>query len=348
MAQRKNRLYFPIKFFEEFEGPIDETNFELKVQDVPELKEGDFLLQNLIIGYDPSQTAWFTRVPTPDFYREVIKPGEPMEAMGLGKVIESKDPNFPVGELVTGHILWGDYTVGNATPRTPPGLPYQRVPAGVPPEFALSLFGLTGLTSWVGMMGIGKPKAGEVVLVSTAAGAVGNVACQLAKNAGATVIGITSTDEKCQTLKDIGVDHTINYKKDNIEQKIREFAPNGLDLYFDNVGDYQLQAALNTMKNFGRIVVCGQAATYRTGENTLKSQITLFPIIMKNVTITGFLVSGYPHLFEAAVKDMGAQIADGRLKSVIDVRSGFENIPKVFGSLWRSENVGKLLLKLDV
>jgi len=265
-----------------------------------------------------------------------------MEALGVGKILASKDPNLKVGEVVTSMLTWSDYTVTKQNA----GVPIRALPPNVKPEYALSMLGLTGLTAWVGLIGLGKPQPGEIVLVSTAAGAVGNVAGQLAKNAGCTVIGITSSEEKQKVLKNLGFDHTINYRTDNLEQKIREFAPNGFDLYYDNVGDYQLQAALNTIKKKGRIILCGAAATYRAGKQG-RSEMDLFPIILKDLSLQGFVLFDYPNLVGEAMKDMGQQLADGKLKALIDLKHGFENVPAVFGSMWRSENVGKLMLQLD-
>ena len=266
-----------------------------------------------------------------------------MRAGTVGEVVESKHPEFSVGDLVQTTGGWQDFAVV-APGQGPMGL--TKLPEGVSPELMLSVLGITGLTAYFGMLELGEPKAGETVLVSGAAGATGSVAGQIARIKGCRVVGIAGGSRKCDWLKEqAGFDEVIDYKSEDVAQRIAETCPEKWDVFFDNVGGPILEAALNHLNLYSRIVLCGGIANYNAidpvpGPNNLMNLVT------NRGRMQGFIILDYlPRALEAVEALLG-WVGAGELAYEVDVQEGFENIPKTLQRLYTGENFGKQLLRL--
>ena len=232
---------------------VSSDNFELFEEEVQDIEEGQMLIKVLYLSFDPTQRGWLNDVPS---YMPPVQIGEVMRAGAVGQVVESKNKNFSEGDLVQGSFGWQEYVVTDGSSNF---MPAQKIPEGILPTSALSVFGVTGLTAYFGMIDIGKPQEGDTVLVSGAAGATGSVAGQIAKIKGASkIIGIAGGSDKCKwVVEEAGYDHCIDYKNENVGQKITELAPEGLNIYFDNVGGPILESSLACIAQKARVVLCG-------------------------------------------------------------------------------------------
>ncbi len=319
------------------EGMFNEQNFNWVETPIPTPKNGELLLRNLWLSCDPTQMGWMKA----DTYVPRVPLGEAMRALGIGQVVESRSPDFRVGELVAGLIGWQDYVVtsgggGNAV---------QRVPPRVPPELALSVFGLTGVTAYFGVTDIGKVQSGETFVVSSAAGAVGSIAGQIAKIRGARVVGIAGGPAKCDWLrKEAGFDDAIDYRAEKVGQRLAETCPQGIDVYFDNVGGEILDEALARMNLRARIVMCGAISDYASWAFRPLRNYAL--LIQKRGRMEGFIVTDYAARFAEAVPVLAGWYAEGRLKQKLDIAVGLENAPNTLARLFKGENFGKQLLKV--
>ena len=269
------------------EGIIDENDLELVTDEIPEIQEGQVLAKTIYFSLDPTNRIWMSDI---DQYMEPVEIGDIMRAGGsLAIVEESKVPHVKVGDIVQGgmHGGWQEYFII-------PGEEAAAIPLvdSIPLTALISVLGFTGPTAYFGFLDIGQPKKGETVVVSAAAGAVGSIVCQIAKIKGCRVVGIAGSDEKCNWLKnDLRVDEVINYKKDDILESLKEKCPEGIDIYFENVGGETLDAALTLMNNYGRIPVCGLISMYNDWETPGPKMFR--NILMKRLTVKGFLVSDY-------------------------------------------------------
>jgi len=269
------------------EGVIDENDLELVTDEIPEIQEGQVLAKTIYFSLDPTNRIWMSDI---DQYMEPVEIGDIMRAGGsLAIVEESKVPHVKVGDIVQGgmHGGWQEYFII-------PGEEAAAIPLveSIPLTALISVLGFTGPTAYFGFLDIGQPKKGETVVVSAAAGAVGSIVCQIAKIKGCRVVGIAGSDEKCNWLKnDLKVDEVINYKKDDILESLKEKCPEGIDIYFENVGGETLDAALTLMNNYGRIPVCGLISMYNDWETPGPKMFR--NILMKRLTVKGFLVSDY-------------------------------------------------------
>jgi len=319
------------------EGMFGEQNFKWVETTIPTPKDGEILLRNLWLSCDPTQIGWMKI----DTYVPKVPLGEVMRAFGIGQVIESRNAGFKVGELVAGLVGWQDYVITSGNGQSP----VQRVPPGVPPELALSLFGLTGLTAYFGVTDIGRVQPGETIVVSSAAGGVGSIAGQIAKILGARVVGIAGGPAKCEWLrKEAGFDAAIDYRAENVGRRLSETCPKGIDVYFDNVGGEILDEVLSRINLHARIVMCGAISDYATREyRPLKN---CYLLIGKRGRMEGFIILDYASRFSEAVPVLAGWHAGGRLKQKVDVAVGLENAPKTLARLFKGENFGKQLLKI--
>ena len=321
-------------------GMVTRDNFEYAEQPVPAIGEGEVLVRNLYLSFDPTQRGWMEDRPS---YLPPVKIGEPMRAGSVGQVVETKDASFSVGDLVQTTGGWQDYIVAKANVG-PMGL--SKLPAGTDPSLALSLFGVTGLTAYWGMMDLGMPKAGETVLVSGAAGATGSIAGQVAKIKGCRVVGIAGGAAKCAWLKDeAGFDEVIDYKADNVNQRIGELCPNKVDIFFDNVGGEILEAALNHINLKARVVLCGGISSYNATE-PVPGPVNLMNLVINRARMEGFIVLDYMPRAGEAVAELGAWLQAGKLAQQVDLQEGFDNIPDTLNRLFTGKNIGKQLLKI--
>jgi hypothetical protein len=319
-------------------GKLTDAHFRRDDQPVPTPGPNEFVVRVTHLSFDPTQRVWITA----DTYLPAVKVGEVVRAGGAGQVIASNHPDYPVGALVQGGFGWQDYCLTNGV--TDVGKVSKLFP-GITPEQALGVFGLTGVTAYFGLKDIGKPKAGDVIVVSGAAGATGSVAGQLAKAEGCTLIGIAGGPEKCAWVKnEAGFDHCIDYKNENVAARLRELAPKGVDVVFENVGGAILDASLMNLANGARIALCGAISTYDDG---LGEGIRYYSALtVKRATMQGFIVLDYAARYGEAVQALAGLMKAGKLKALDDVQEGFDNIPATLRRLFEGKNFGKQLLKI--
>ncbi len=311
--------------------------FELATVDVPAPKEGEVLVQNLWMSVDPYMRG---RMIDRKSYTPPFQVGQVLSGGAVGKVVESKDPSLAVGDLVSSFNGWRESF-------TAPAKTLQKLPSGgLPPQAFLGVAGMPGLTAYVGLLQMASLKDGDVVFVSAAAGAVGSAACQIAKLKGHTVIGSAGGAEKIAYLKEIGVDHAIDYKvAPDLTKALADVAPEGIDVYFDNVGGSHLEAALNAARPFGRFALCGAISQYNA-TSPVPGPSNLALAVGKSLRLQGYIVSNHFDQMPAFLQEMGGWIASGKIKWRETVEEGIEKAPEAFLKLFKGENLGKMLVKL--
>ncbi len=337
MAELKNRQWL---LAARPSGMIKESDFRWNETTVPALKDGQVLVRNLAFSFDPTQRGWMSM----DTYMPAIPVGEVMKAGTIGQVVESKRPRFAKGDLVQGLFGWEDYTVNGGEGLM--GL--QKLPPGTDPILALSLFGTTGLTAYFGTLAVGNVKEGETFVVSGAAGATGSVSGMIAKIKGCRVIGIAGGREKCEWLTKVaGFDAAIDYKNEKVGEALTRHCPNGIDVYFDNVGGEILDDALARLAHGARVVLCGAISQYNDfGSKAPTGPKNYFNLIMRGARMEGFLVFHFLQRYPEAITDMLKWYSQGKLKNQIDLQHGLENAPQTIIRLFTGANFGKQLLKL--
>jgi NADPH-dependent curcumin reductase len=322
-------------------GIVGREHFEWRDEPVPSIGEGEFLVRNRWLSCDPAQRTWMEI----DTYIPMLPLGEVMAAASAGVVVQSKHPDFEVGELVSGAFGWQDYAVSDGSAFG--GLvPPLKIPPGVDPPTALSLFGITGLTAYFGLLDVGEPKAGETVVVSGAAGAVGSIVCQIAKVKGCRVIGIAGGAGKCRWVREeLNADDAIDYKSEDLPIRLSETCPNGIDVFFDNVGGELLDAALADLAVNARIALCGAVSGY-SGFEQRPAIRNHFNLILQRATMRGFLVFDYLDRAMEAIGALAGWAGEGKIKNQIDVVEGLENAPDALRRLFTGDNLGKQLVKI--
>jgi NADPH-dependent curcumin reductase CurA len=322
------------------QGAIAESNFRCVEEPIPELGDGEFLVRVTHLSFDPTQRGWMTT----DTYVPAVLIGEVMRAAAVGQVVASRNPDFRVGQLVQGAFGWQDYAVSHGQTDI---MAVAKLAPGVTPEQALGVFGLTGLSAYFGLAEIGRPKAGETVLVSAAAGGTGSVAVQLAKAAGCRVLGIAGGARKCAWVREVaGADEVIDYKSENVWTRLRQLAPGGVDVVFENVGGEILEAAIMNLALHARIVLCGTISNYAADPREQKGVRFLLNLSFRRAHMQGFIVLDYEARYPEAIAALSSLIAAGKLRSVEDVQHGFEQIPLTLTRLFEGQNLGKQLLQL--
>lgn len=322
-------------------GWVSEDNFELKESDMPKPGDGQILVKVTYIAFEPAMRGWINDVES---YIKPVQIGEPMRAMGAGEVVESNHPDFKPGDQVSGFFGWQEYAVVDAEGAL---FPVQKLEGGVDPELALSILGITGLTGYFGFLEHGQPKEGDVVVVSGAAGATGSVVGQIAKIKGCTVIGIAGGPEKCKWLiEELGFDHAIDYKSEKISRRLRELAPKGINIFYDNVGGEALEAVLNNLHRGARLVICGGISGYNEPNSLPPGPKNYLNIVMWSSTMRGFLLGDFSDRFDEGTKQLTEWVKEGKIKAAVDVQTGFDKVPATFMRLFEGKNIGKQLLKL--
>jgi len=304
----------------------------------PSIGDGEVLVRVLALSVDPTNRVWMREA---DSYLPAIRIGEVVRAAGLGEVVESKREGYDPGDLVMGMPGWQDYwTVTDEDSA-------QVVPPGIPMEDMLSIYGGSGVTAYFGLLDIGKPQPGETVVVSGAAGSVGSVAGQLAKVKGAgRVVGIAGTDEKCRwVVEDLGFDECINYKTEDVASRLREACPDGIDVYFDNVGGDILDAVLLQINIGARIVMCGAISEYNRAESAGLKNYT--ELIMQRGRMEGFIILDYMDRFVEAIMELVPLVAEGRIKYAVEVVDGLERAPEALNRLFTGDHAGKLIVRVS-
>lgn len=321
-------------------GLVTRENFDYVESPIPEPAEGQVLVRNLFLSFDPTQRGW---MEDRESYLPPVAIGAPMRAGSIGQVSESRHPDFTQGDLVQTTGGWQDFVIA-APDQGPMGL--TKVPDGIMPEMMLSVLGITGLTAYFGLLDLGNPQPGETVLVSGAAGATGSVAGQIARIKGCRVVGIAGGAAKCAWLKDeAGFDAAIDYKQGNVNDQIGATCPDKVDVYFDNVGGDILEAALNHINLRARVVMCGGISGYNATE-PVPGPANLMNLVTNRARMEGFIILDYLPRAGEAIADLLQWIGDGDLKYQIDLQHGFDNIPGTLSRLFTGENLGKQLLRI--
>lgn len=322
-------------------GPaVEREHFEKREAPVPKIRDGEFLVRNRWFSCDPSQRAW---MDTETYVKPVVL-GQPMRSFTGGEVVESRHPGFKPGDSVTGTFGWQDYAVSDG--RDELGT-VTRLPPDIDLPAALSLFGITGLTAYFGMFDIGKPRAGDTVVVSGAAGATGVIAAQIAKARGLRTIGIAGGDAKCRWLREtLRLDDAVDYKTGSVSDALRERCPDGIDVYFDNIGGEILDAGLANLASGARVVMCGAIAGYGNFDDMPPIR-QYHQLILQRATMQGFLVFDYLARTGEAVAEMSPWLAAGRIQNPVDIAEGFDAAPDALKRLFAGQNRGKQLVRLD-
>jgi NADPH-dependent curcumin reductase CurA len=319
-------------------GMPKNTDFALVETDIPPLKEGEILIKNHYISVDPYMRG---RMYDRKSYVPPFELNQPMTGGNVGEILESTNPGFQEGEYVSGMGGWREYFISNGS-----GLTIID-PKAVPIHNYLSLFGMTGLTAYIGLIEIAQVRKRDTVFISAAAGAVGSIACQIAKEIGCKVIGSAGSDEKVKWLvEDLGIDAAFNYKKvENIQWDLANLAPKGIGVYFDNVGGKTLDAALANIKKKGRVAVCGMISQYN---KAVPDPIYNLLFVNKmRLKIEGFIVSDHMGKTPEFIDQMSKWYAEGKIKQRETVVEGIENAVDAFLGLFSGENIGKMLVKLQ-
>ena len=314
--------------------PSDWTYAE---EPIPALEDGQMLVKVLYISLDPAMRGWMNEGKS---YIPPVGIGEVMRAGAAGRVVASRNPAFAPGDLVTGLFGVQEYAVSD-------GKAVHKVDTSFAPlPVYLGTLGMPGMTAYFGLLDIGKPKEGETVVVSGAAGAVGTVVGQIAKIKGCRVVGIAGGEEKCRWIVDeLGFDAAIDYKSENVRAALGERAPKGVDVYFDNVGGEILDDVLVRITRGARIVICGAISQYNTTTG-IKGPSNYLSLLVNRASMTGMVVFDYADRYMEAAMEMAGWMAEGKLKSREDIVEGFENFPDALLMLFEGRNVGKLVLKV--
>jgi hypothetical protein len=312
------------------------TDFAFEEQDLREPGDGELLVKVQYISLDPAMRGWMNDAKS---YVRPIAIGEVIRAFAIGSVVESKHPRFAVGSHVAGMFGLQEYAVSSGEGLTPVD------PKLAPLPVMLGTLGMPGLTAYFGLLDIGKPVAGNTVVVSGAAGAVGSVVGQIAKIHGCRVVGIAGGADKCRYLGEIGFDAAIDYKAADVKAALREHCPKGIDVFFDNVGGDILDAALTQLALGARIVICGAISQYNN-TTPVQGPSNYLSLLVNRASMTGMLVMDYAPRFAAAVGQMAQWMAAGKLRSREDIVPGLAQFPQALLKLFTGENHGKLVLEL--
>ena len=313
------------------------TDFALVEEPVPDPGPGEVLVRAHWLSLDPYMRG---RMSEARSYAKPTALGETMTAQVVGEVVASEDERYTVGDAVVGQLGWQEYAVAR------PGTLRKIDTSLAPPQAYLHALGATGLTAYFGVFDVGRPRPGDTVVVSGAAGAVGQIVGQLAKIAGCRTVGIAGGPEKVADLVELyGYDAGIDYKGDDVDARLKETCPRGVDVYFDNVGGALSETVFRRLAVGGRVAVCGQVSQYNLTEPELAPRNLAFLVVLR-ARLEGFLISDYAHRFEEGLVRLGGLLADGRLTYTEDVTEGLENAPAAFIGMLNGANRGKTLVKL--
>jgi hypothetical protein len=319
-------------------GMPQASNFELASVTLPDPAPGEVQVRNHWMTVDPYMRGRMNDMAS---YVPPFQIGEAMQGGAVGEVIASNDPAFKAGDPVQSFFGWREAFTA------PAGAVQKLDTHGLPPQAFLGVAGMPGLTAYIGLLKIAALKDGDVVFVSAAAGAVGQVVCQIAKLKGHTVIGSAGGAEKVAYLKELGVDHVIDYKAESdLTAALMRAAPEGIDVYFENVGGAHMEAALMAARPFGRFALCGMISQYNATDLG-QGVHGLIMAVGKQLRLEGFIVSSHMDMQEPFIRDMSSWIAEGKVKWRETVEDGIENAPTAFLKLFKGENLGKMLVKLS-
>lgn len=320
-------------------GEPKDSDFSWHEEPVPALEDGQVLVRQVYLSIDPTNRIWMSDM---DQYMSPVGLGELMRGKGHGVVEESRHPGFAPGDVVFGFMGWQLYALMD-------GKDLFKLPGAAPFPFTafVAVLNDIGATAYFGLMEIGQPKAGETVVVSAAAGAVGSLVGQIAKIQGCRVVGIAGSTEKCNWLRDeLGFDAAIDYKAEDVGKMLAEHCPDGIDVYFDNVGGAILDAVLARINLRARIVMCGLISGYNATKR-VPGPYNYANILMKRARVEGFIVLDYIPRFGEAIAALGPWLAQGRLKYRVDVVDGLDQAPAALRGLLAGSNIGKRVVKVS-
>ncbi len=333
MAGSVNRQ---ILLVEKPSGKLAPEHFKLREGAIPEVRDGEALLRVRYISLDAANRAWMHGAT----YRAAVEPNAVMAGGGIAEVVSSKAPGLAPGDIVFGDTGWQDYAAV-------PAKHLSKMPKIEPMTHLLSIYGIAGLTAYFGLLDVGKPKAGETVVVSAAAGSVGSIVGQIARIKGCRAIGIAGGQDKCRWLtSELGFDAAVDYKEGGLFKSLKAAAPNGIDVYFDNVGGDILEACLAQMNNRGRIACCGAISQYDGVPSAAGPRGVPGLIVVKRLTMQGFIVMDYMERRNEALRDLQGWTAAGKIKVQEDIIDGLENTPGALIGLLAGENRGKRMIRV--
>ena len=318
-------------------GMVKRSDFEFVEAPVREPEDGEILVKILYLSLDPAMRGWMNEGKS---YIPPVGLGEVMRAGAAGIVVASKHPSFAVGDHVVGALGVQEYAISNGKRLT------KVDPKVAPLPVYLGTLGMPGMTAYFGILEVGQLKDGETVVVSGAAGAVGQVVGQIAKIKGCHVVGIAGGADKCRYITDeLGFDAAIDYKAEDVKEALKRHCPKGIDVYFDNVGGDILDAALSRLAMHARIVICGAISQYNNTE-PVKGPSNYLSLLVNRASMKGMVVFDFAARYGEAVKEMAGWMKQGKLKSREDIAEGIENFPETLLKLFKGENTGKLVLKV--
>ncbi|CAN5723157.1 NADP-dependent oxidoreductase [soil metagenome] len=318
-------------------GTPTAVNFRTENINLPAIQEGEVLLQGMYFSVDPYMRGRMNDIKS---YTPPFQVDQPLVGSVVAKVIESKDAVFTIGDIVIGMLPWREKTIAISKD-------LQKIDSSIAPlTYYLGVLGMTGLTAYFGLMDIGKPKAGETVVVSGAAGAVGMIAGQIAKIQGCRVIGIAGSDEKVKALKaEYGFDEAINYKTTaDMKKAIAELCPNGVDIYFDNVGGAISDAVIANINFHSRIPLCGQISLYNSKEVPMGPRLQPM-LLTRSVLMQGFIIFNYANRYPEGLQHLSQWVKEGKLKTTETIEHGFDKLPVALIGLFNGNNTGKMVVE---
>ncbi len=319
------------------EGLPKASDFEFREQPVQDPVEGEVVVRSIYLSLDPAMRGWMSARKS---YVAPIGIGEVMRGFAAGEVVSSRHEGFSPGDRVAGVLGWQRFA-------TVQGKNLEKLPSGVPLTLAMGPLGMTGLSAYFGLLDVGQPKSGDTVLVSGGAGAVGSVVGQIARIKGCRAVGIAGSDDKCRWLvEELGFDAAINYKTSDVKAEIKRTCPNGVDVYFDNVGGEILDLALQAINRGARIVICGAISQYNA-TTPVPGPANYLSLLVNRARMEGFLIFDYQDRFGPAQAEMGQWIQEGKIQARSDIVDGLENAPQALLRLFDGSNTGKLLVQVS-
>ncbi|HXD46672.1 MAG TPA: NADP-dependent oxidoreductase [Pseudolabrys sp.] len=313
-------------------------NFAIRQSAVPDLRDGQILVRNDFLSVEPAMRGWVSAVAN---YSTPVGIGEVMRSFAAGEVVASKHPQYAVGDKVMGMLGWQDYAVAE-----PAAITRKVRETDLPLSLSLGALGLNGITAYFGLIDLGRPKPGDTVVVSTAAGAVGSAVGQIAKLFGCRTVGIAGGAAKCKScVETFGYDAAIDYKAPDFKDRIAAATPNGVDVYFDNTAGAISDTVMTRLATGARIVICGTASVASWDPPPMGPRVERH-ILVKRATMSGLLIFDYAHRYEEAVARLAAWVRAGKLAYREDILDGIEACPGAIAALYRGENSGKLLVRL--
>lgn len=323
------------------EREVAQDHFDLVTTTLVPPEPGQVLIKNEFLSFEPAQRGWLNDLPS---YIAPVKLGEVMRAMAVGTVLESKHPDYQIGDRLMGGFGWQDYYRGDGQDLV---FPIKAVQPDIPISYPLHIYGLTGMTAYFGLFDIGQPSSGDTVAISGAAGATGSVVGQMAKIKGCRVIGIAGGEKKCAWLKqELGFDEAIDYRNEDVHQRLNELCKNKIDIFFDNVGGAILDQALVNIAIGARVVLCGGISSGYHGKEVPPGPANYMQLVIRRSRMEGFLVLDYLDKFPQAIAEMQGWVDAGLIKVKEDIVDGLEQCPQVLAGLFKGNNFGKQLVRV--